>query len=90
MVIQKGPGTGTIFEFVISVTQSLKKTKHLDIESVYCNFHGAKCFYSAVQPSESEPRSPQIVSSSSQQGCRVQAAFCSPNNYTLICNVKWV
>lgn len=43
----------------IPVTESVKKTKHLAIESACLNFHSAKCYYSAVQPSESEPPSPK-------------------------------
>lgn len=32
----------------------------------------------------------QMASSSLLWDGRVQAAFCSQNNYTLICDVKWV
>lgn len=36
-----------------------KRGTHLAIESVFLNFHSVKCYYSAVQPSEAEPRSPK-------------------------------
>lgn len=63
--------------------------QHLTIESALLNFQRAKRYYSAVQPTESEPRSAKASPRPRGEAARKQAAFCSPNNYTLICNVKW-
>lgn len=73
----------------LSHPEEEKKPKHLPIQSVYLNFHSAKCHYSAVQPSKSEPHSaPNRPPRPRSEAAGAQAAFCSPNNYTLICNVK--
>lgn len=45
--------------FLVFQYPELKKTKHLAVEQVYLNCHSAKCHYSAVQPSKSEPHSPK-------------------------------
>lgn len=71
----------------------LKKThtntpKTLTIESVFLNFHSAKCYYSAVQPSESEPRSLKSSPRPHTEAAEWRQPSAPPNNYTLICNVK--